>query len=490
MVVHLLCGASLDHCNFFLAGIRLNLQLLLSPSSNLEANSIKAALPRDTRTILDRMKLDPVYKSFVCCPKCFFTYDADQPYPDCCINRDPSGQRECGRSLRKKKKRGSVETSVPSREYLQQDFSHWLGRMYARPEIEKALGRKIDTPNEKEMSDIWDATILRELKGADGKPFMDGPVNEGRLVFSLNMDGFNPLQNKHAGKNISTGGMYMVCLNLPPALRYKVENMFLVGVIPGPSGPSLHQINHILRPLVTDLLDLWHQGVYLTRTSLCPNGRHVRVALGPLVCDLPAARQMAGFGSPGSTNFCSECMQTLEDINNLDSASWERRNISDHRIFAELWKRASTPEERNARFDEAGVRWSELLRLPYWDPTKFVVVDSMHCFYLGLFRRHIRNIWGMSTGFQDGDGITFDHKDMPEEDEMKAAREILRHGSAKSLQKLRRPILVELSRESGLRYGGTIAQLSKKLLAYVCSRHDHQKYAHTDRGIENPRGVV
>lgn len=469
MVVHLLCGVSLDHCNFLLAGLRLNLRLTLSMSSNIEANSIHAALPRDTRTILDRMKLDPVYRSFVCCPKCFFTYDADQPYPDHCINRDPSGARECGRALKKKRERGGVEISIPSREYLQQDFKHWLGRMYARSEIEEALGHKPNISDKAEMADIWDATMIRDLKGPDGKPYMDCPEHEARLVFSLNMDGFNPLQNKQAGKNISTGGLYMVCLNLPPSLRYKVENMFLVGVIPGPSSPSLHQINYILRPIVNDLLDLWHNGVFLTCTSKCPNGRRVCAALGPLVCDLPAARQMAGFGSFSSTNFCSECFQVLDDMNDLDSGSWECRDLDDHRIFAEYWKAAPTHEERKARFDEAGVRWSELLRLPYWDPTRYVVVDTMHCFYLGLFRRHIQHVWGMSAGFEDGDGISFDHKNMPGEDEMKAARDILRNRSATTLKVLRRDVLSELCRESGLRYGGTVSQLSKALLAYVRS---------------------
>lgn len=467
-VIHLLCGVSLDQCNFLLAGLRLNLRLTLSMKSNIEANAIHAALPRDTRTIIDRMNLDPVYKSFVCCPKCFFTYDADQPYPDHCVNRDPSGTKECGRALRKKKRQGSVETSVPTREYIHQDFRHWLGRMYARPEIEEALGRKPDVPDKTEMADIWDATMVRELKGPDGKPFVDCPKDEARLVLSLNMDGFNPLQNKQAGKTISTGGLYMVCLNLPPALRYKVENMFLVGVIPGPSSPSLHQINHVIRPIVTDLLDLWRNGVFLTSTSRYPNGRHVRVALGPLVCDLPAARQMAGLGSFSSTYFCGECMQKKENMNDLDSGSWEHRNLEDHRVFAESWKVASTHEARTACFDKAGVRWSELLRLPYWDPTRFVVVDTMHCFYLGLFRRHIRYIWGMSAGLADGDGISFDHKNMPGEDEMMAGRDILRHHSATTLKALNLNILVELCRESGLRYAGTKAQLSKALLAYVC----------------------
>jgi hypothetical protein len=32
------------------------------------------------------------------------------------------------------------------------------------------------------------------------------------------------------------------------------------------------------------------------------------------------------------------------------------------------------------------VKWSELLRLDYWNPIRYVVVDSLHCFWLGICR--------------------------------------------------------------------------------------------------------
>lgn len=39
-------------------------------------------------------------------------------------------------------------------------------------------------------------------------------------------------------------------------MRYKRENMILVGLIPGPHEPG-HDINSFLKPLVTDLSKLW-----------------------------------------------------------------------------------------------------------------------------------------------------------------------------------------------------------------------------------------
>jgi hypothetical protein len=101
-------------------------------------------------------------------------------------------------------------------------------------------------------------------------------TSEGRLVFALNMDGFNPSARRRNGRAASISGIYLVCLNLPPSIRYKVENVFLVGIVPGPHEPSTHQVNHLLHPLVGDLLSLWSPGMYLKRTTKYPDGRLIK----------------------------------------------------------------------------------------------------------------------------------------------------------------------------------------------------------------------
>ncbi len=110
----------------------------------------------------------------------------------------------------------------------------------------------------------------------------------------------------------------------------KTENICLVGLVPGPKAPSLDQINHVLRPVVTDLLVLWSSGIYISKTTKFPLGRPVRAVMLPLICDLPAARQASGHGSYSARRFCSECDLLRMDINNLDTDSWRPRNLCDH----------------------------------------------------------------------------------------------------------------------------------------------------------------
>lgn len=443
-VLHLLCGLSLDHCNFVLAAA--NLLLSLSPQT-LDTES--RAVPADMRTVLNFMNLTPATESFVCCPRCFFLYpvgpsDTSPSYPERCTNRYAPDSDPCNRTLRKM----SLQTSgkhpawTVSREFVYHGVKDWLARMYSRPEIEKHLDRPYTPSNlDGDVADIWDAPELRQFLGPDGQPFLNRPRNEGRVAFSLNEDGFNPYGNRTAGKKVSSGAIYLVCLNLPPSLRYEIENMCLVGVIPGPHEPSLHEMNNLFPPLIQDLKDFWSTGVYFTKTSIYPNGRLVKAALIPLVSDLPAARQVAGFSHFSSNLFCHLCRLTLDDLRNLDYKNWRPRNCEDHRTHATRWLLAQTEEERDEIYAEHGVRWSVFLELPYWNPIRFTVVDSMHGFYLRMFQHHCRVIWGMDVLLIDGAELSSKQKPKPSEEQMFNAHRVLRTEADEKLQELSNPVL-------------------------------------------------
>ena len=111
----------------------------------------------------------------------------------------------------------------------------------------------------------------------------------GRYVFVLGFDGFNPHNNKLAGKKHSLGDYPR--LNLPQEDRYKPENMFLAGIIPAPHEPPKGGLNHYVTPIVDEFLEFW------ALIALHEQGCLVRAALAAVVSDLPG--KSLGFG-PGS----------------------------------------------------------------------------------------------------------------------------------------------------------------------------------------------
>ncbi|KZT08857.1 uncharacterized protein LAESUDRAFT_617409, partial [Laetiporus sulphureus 93-53] len=245
---------------------------------------------------------------------------------------------------------------------------------------------------------------------------------------------------------------------------------YLVGIIPGPSKPSLNQVNHFLEPLIDDLLAFWDPGVFFSRTASYPKGRLVHCAVIPLVCDLPAARQVSGHGSYSASFFCSFCKLRLEDIENFDSNTWPKRDPMEHRKHAEEWRKANSYEARASIFKAHGVRWSQLLKLPYWDPIAFTVVDTMHNQYLGLIRTHCKEIWGMNIEVEDGDGMYVHARNVPprpSDTDMQEGKHLLYGGSMSQLAKCTKAVLWHLCFEHDLRCARTKKQLLASLVHWV-----------------------
>jgi hypothetical protein len=369
--------------------------------ANFSSRKLLTAFPHDIRTVLKTLELTPEVRGFVCCSKCFALYPQDSETPEFCFYKDTASSKECTEPLTRLKRPDDKTKRVYIREYDHQIFRSWLGSVLCRPGMECVLDRDVfgatsDTAQDNTKRDIFDGDVLRNFNYTDGSPFLPSVGSEGRYIFGLSVDAFNPFLNKQAGKKASSTAIYMVCFNLPPSARYKVENMYLAGIIPGPREPSLTQINHLLRPLVDELLQFWGHGVWYTRTPLYRCGRLVRVALVPLICDLKAARQVMGHGSHSAKKFCSICTQTCDQRNELGEAVRIPVTGKEYRLRATKWKRATSQSERDRLFKKYGVRWSVLLNLPYWDPPRFTVIDSMHTILLGHLHRHCSIIWGMN----------------------------------------------------------------------------------------------
>lgn len=61
----------------------------------------------------------------------------------------------------------------------------------------------------------------------------------------------------------SAGAIYATICNNPRAVRFLREETILVCIIPGPSEPSLEQLNYILEPLTEDISRLYSGMIYL-----------------------------------------------------------------------------------------------------------------------------------------------------------------------------------------------------------------------------------
>ncbi|KIK35812.1 hypothetical protein CY34DRAFT_95451, partial [Suillus luteus UH-Slu-Lm8-n1] len=197
------------------------------------------------------------------------------------------------------------------------------------------------------------------------------------------------------GASKSSGIILMACLNPPLDIRYKPENMYLAGINPSPKQPSLEHLNHYIQPLINDMVDSWERSIKFSKTACFPTGQLTHSAIALAVCDLPATRHLASLAGTSSHFYCSTCNCYHKTMyGRVDFDSWKPRDKDELRKFAEWWRDAVTTSEREKLFKSHGVRYSELWCLSYWDPSRQLVIDPMHCILEGLVQHHSRSLLG------------------------------------------------------------------------------------------------
>ena len=239
------------------------------------------------------------------------------------------------------------------------------------------------------LADIFDGRVWKEWQVINGEPFLSAPRN---FAFMLNVDWFQPF--KHS--LYSVGALYLVLMNLPRSERFKPENVFLVGVIPGPHEPKL-SINTYLQPLVDELNILWNDGIYEFEhgSSVQHLFRAVLLCVG---CDVPAARKVCGFTGHASCKGCSKCKKLFPGnvSTSLDFSGFEpcpKRSNNEHRKEAQEVQAQTSASDRNRLEQKYGTRFTELMRLPYFDCVRFHIIDPMHNLFTGTAKHVLKNIW-------------------------------------------------------------------------------------------------
>ena len=69
------------------------------------------------------------------------------------------------------------------------------------------------------------------------------------------------------------------------------------------------------------------------------------------------------------------------------------RDVEKIKDDAIAWKYCQTEEQCQKHVSETLVRWSEIYHLPCFNPVHFLVIDPMHCLFLGIAKWIVMRLW-------------------------------------------------------------------------------------------------
>lgn len=399
---------------------------MLGLPNNSPVRGILAELPTTLESAMGKFSFDAEVKIYAACPACHSLHEgiptATQGsllFPSICANDRIPGIDDwepCESRL-------LDPAGLPLRPFFYHSFPDFLAEFLSRADIERDVDKACDDlcasldrtgtfQGSEELDDVFQGNFVRRILDCDGRSlFVRRRDNEARLLFSLNVDWFNPEGNRLRGSSKSLGIVALCCLNLPVEKRYKLENMYLAAIIPGPREPKGDGTFHYLKPLFLHLRQALLCGFQMSRTAAHRSGRLAKATLVFGVLDLKAARKVAGLKSETSLIFCSRCELWKDAVLSVNPRKvdpqwktlyhdtrhtvWSLRSEKDMRLQAEKFSSASTREERKKLWKEAGVGSSVLWLIPEFNPVEQIVVDPMHCLLNNACKFHVRDALGL-----------------------------------------------------------------------------------------------
>ncbi|KNZ49969.1 hypothetical protein VP01_4667g3 [Puccinia sorghi] len=317
-------------------------------------------IPSNLQTLISKANLDVELTEKICC-RVFFRLYEFQPTPWCCnyksfSDSDPShnelfvskkiykGHKDVGdlAHYSKPPKIFANIVATPRCVFLSQCIVTWLTWLFSRPDFEKSIEDWIQT-NDK----LKDWGYISEIQHGDVFTNTEWKKRPDllQLAVSLFVDWFNPRGNKISGKVESTGILALSFLNLPPTFRNKISHMYIFGITPGPHSPNPQTFNHILSPMVDELIQL-NTGI-LIATHQYPSS----------------------YAYHAATKFCPFCHEENSNIPNL--------------------KLSKEDEKKKKQFLQPQSQKKPM----YWDLSRNVVLGVMHNCLEGILQGHFHYCW-------------------------------------------------------------------------------------------------
>lgn len=113
--------------------------------------------------------------------------------------------------------------------------------------------------------------------------------------------------------------------------------------------------------------------------------RTIRAAILCTGCDIPARKKVGGFKGFGSTYGFSRCFKEFEGegfhktYTDFERTTWPKRMNAEHRHQVQEVTQAHTMTKRQTLEQKYGVRYSSLLKLPYYDAKRMsTIIDPLH----------------------------------------------------------------------------------------------------------------
>lgn len=346
--------------------------------------------------------------SYVTCPSCYSLYK----YNDC-LGVDETGdlspkrctfvkfpdhpQRNrrlpCNTPLLKKvNMSGGKVKYVPRYSYSYQPIKQSLQRLLYRAGFSEQLEHwRTRKSTEGFLSDIYDGQVWKDFASPKFSNFLLSKRSYGLM---LNFDFFQPY--KHTTD--SYGVFYMTLLNLPRDVRFKEENVLLVGIIPAFEHEPT-SLNTFMKPLVAELKEFWCPGVKLFTAESPRFKLTFKLALMCVACDVPAARKICGFMGHSANKGCSRCFKSFpggfndpKDYSGFNRELWPPRDLLDHKKTCKQLLKCKSQNAMTSMGSQSGIKYSVLIELPYFNPIRFTIVDPMHNLFLGT-AKHVMKVW-------------------------------------------------------------------------------------------------